>query len=170
MGERSQLHESQERFGRAMRSRQTSTPPPPPFPPLYLILANAFFLQNPSTKLTSLFSPTSNIKKIVWPSGRGRSWRFGRDRPRFWASMGYAAQHPDLSRRGDRTRCRVAYKCTSLIWSSQRRSHPVSWPSPTVFTPDLTLARQPFRDTSLIRKRPPLGPYSRTLQRALWWS
>ena len=26
------------------------------------------------------------------------------------------------------------------------------------------------RDTSLIRNSPPLGPYSRTKPRALWWS
>ena len=28
----------------------------------------------------------------------------------------------------------------------------------------------PYRNTSLIRKRPPLGPYSRHMPRALWWS
>ena len=27
-----------------------------------------------------------------------------------------------------------------------------------------------YRGTSLIRNRPPLGPYSRTMPRALWWS
>ena len=27
-----------------------------------------------------------------------------------------------------------------------------------------------YRDTSLTKKRPPLGPYSRTMHRALWWS
>ena len=28
----------------------------------------------------------------------------------------------------------------------------------------------PYRGTSLIRNCPPLGPYSRTMPRALWWS
>jgi hypothetical protein len=28
---------------------------------------------------------------------------------------------------------------------------------------------QPYRGTSLIRKRPPLGPCSRHMPRALWW-
>ena len=27
-----------------------------------------------------------------------------------------------------------------------------------------------YRGTSLMRKRTPLGPYSRTMPRALWWS
>ena len=27
-----------------------------------------------------------------------------------------------------------------------------------------------YRGTSLIRKRPPVGPYSRAMPRALWWS
>ena len=30
--------------------------------------------------------------------------------------------------------------------------------------------RCPYRGTSLIRNSPPLGPYSRTKPRALWWS
>ena len=28
----------------------------------------------------------------------------------------------------------------------------------------------PYRGTSLKRNRPPLGPYSRPMPRALWWS
>ena len=28
----------------------------------------------------------------------------------------------------------------------------------------------PHRGTSLMRNSPPLGPYSRTMSRALWWS
>ena len=28
----------------------------------------------------------------------------------------------------------------------------------------------PYRGTSLMRKRTPLGPYSRTMPRGLWWS
>ena len=31
-------------------------------------------------------------------------------------------------------------------------------------------AASPYRGTSLIRKRAPLGHYSRTMPRALWWS
>ena len=30
--------------------------------------------------------------------------------------------------------------------------------------------KQPYRGTSLIRSSAPLGPYSRTMPRALWWS
>ena len=32
------------------------------------------------------------------------------------------------------------------------------------------VGRQSYRGTSLIRKRLPLGPYSRPIPRALWWS
>ena len=37
-----------------------------------------------------------------------------------------------------------------------------------MWTP-VTLKMQSYRGTSLIRNSAPLGPYSRTLHRVLWW-
>ena len=34
----------------------------------------------------------------------------------------------------------------------------------------ITLKARPYRGTSLIRNSAPLGPYSRNMPRALWWS
>ena len=34
----------------------------------------------------------------------------------------------------------------------------------------LTVGAMHYRGTSLIRNRVPLGPYSRTMPRLLWWS
>ena len=31
------------------------------------------------------------------------------------------------------------------------------------------MAGQLYRGTSLMRKRPPLGPYTRTMPRDIWW-
>ena len=36
-------------------------------------------------------------------------------------------------------------------------------------TPFLIALSRPYRGTSLIRNSDPLGPYSRTMPRALWW-
>ena len=49
--------------------------------------------------------------------------------------------------------------CTSSLTGPLQRC--------TRFVPNLTCAV--FRGTSLIRNCPPLGPYSRTMPRALWW-
>jgi hypothetical protein len=35
---------------------------------------------------------------------------------------------------------------------------------------DVVCDAKPYRGTSLIRKRPSLGPYSSLMPRALWWS
>ena len=32
------------------------------------------------------------------------------------------------------------------------------------------MTRHPYRGTSLMRNNAPLGPYSMTMPRALWWS
>jgi len=34
---------------------------------------------------------------------------------------------------------------------------------------EYSLNPEPYRGTSLIRNRPPLGPYSRTMSKGLWW-
>ena len=49
-----------------------------------------------------------------------------------------------------------------------RRNHPVSLQKPPAGHRNYQILS--YRGTSLIRKRPPLGPYSRTMPRNIWGS
>ena len=53
---------------------------------------------------------------------------------------------------------------------SYERGTPVASVGACIATVLLTMSISLYRGTSLIRKRPPLGPYNRAMPRALWWS